>query len=164
MPGNESLVFKVAQAHEIDEILDFENKKLAETTPDENDRIMEGWRAKWRKEALEHYLPTGWCFVARNPNQTSSFSKEGTIVGYFLAQPLLFFEGHTQSLWIEHLQYSSLQSRDELCDLAYRLSKEKHFQKVYFPNSQLIANSVRPLKGESWAPQVLHITTSKMST
>ncbi|MGE0631493.1 MAG: hypothetical protein AB7O96_03740 [Pseudobdellovibrionaceae bacterium] len=164
MPPTDSLIFKVAQANEIEELLDYETKKLAETVVDENDRAIEAWHAKWRREALEHYLPNGWCFIARNPNQASSFSKDGLIVGYFLAQPLLFFEGLTQSLWIEHLQYSSLQARDGLVDLAYRLSREKHFQKVYFPNTQLISNSVRQIRGEAWVPQVLHVTTSKMNS
>lgn len=163
MPLTEPLVLKVAQASDIDELLDYENRKLSETVTNPDDRAFEAWKAKWRREALEHYLNLGWSFVARDHNQVSSYSKDGLLMGYFIAQPLLFFEGHTQSLWVEHLQYTSLQARDELCELAYKLSREKHLQKVFFPNSQLIANSVKQLKGENWSPQVLQIVTTKLS-
>lgn len=157
-----SLYLRILEASEIDEILDFESRKLKEQFPDETERTMASWHSRARKESLEHYLPMGWSFVARDTTQASSFSKEGALVGYFIAQPLLFLDGQTQSLWMEHIQYSSLQARDELCDLAYRLSREKHFQRVYFPQSQSIFNSVKTLKAEDWDPQVLVIKTTKV--
>jgi hypothetical protein len=106
----------------------------------------------------------GWCFLARDESQPSSFSKEGSLVGYFLAQPLLFFDGQTQTLWVEHMQFSTLVARDSLCELAYKLSREKHFQKVLFPESQTVANAVKSFKAESWDPQVLSVLTTKVST
>lgn len=157
-----SLYLRVLQASEIDEVLDFESKKLKEQYPDEMDRTLASWHSRARKESLQHYLPMGWSFVARDKNQPSSWSSEGTMVGYFLAQPLLFFDGQTQSLWVEHVQYSALQARDELCDLAYRLSREKHFQRVFFPQSQSIFNSVKSFKAEDWDPQVLLVKTTKV--
>jgi hypothetical protein len=151
--GAMTLSMTTMQPGDLDEIIDFENKKLKETIANEDDRMVASWNARWRKESLEHYLPMGWSFLARD---------QGQLVGYFIAQPLLFVQGQTQSLWVEHLQYSSLQARDELCELAYRLSREKHFQNVYFPNTTPIMNSVKPFRAEEWNPQVVSIKTTKV--
>lgn len=156
-----SLSFKIIQPAEIVEILDFEQRKLAEQIPNEEDRAISSWNARWRKESLEHYLPMGWSFLARDPAVKSEFSDEGLLMGYFIAQPLLFLDGQTQSLWVEHLQFSSLQVRDELSDLAYRLSREKHLQKVYFPKSPATMNSTKHMRAEEWNPQVLSAKTTK---
>lgn len=156
-----SLSFRVIQLSEVDEILDFEKRKLAEQISDESERSIAAWNARWRREALEHYIPMGWCFLARDSAIRSEFSDEGALQGYFIAQPLLFLDGQTQSLWMEHLQYSSLQARDELSDLAYRLSREKHLQKVYFPRTPATLNSTKHMKTEEWNPQVLAAKTTK---
>ncbi len=156
-----SLVLKIAMLSEADEIIDFERRKLVELIPDEMDRELSSWNSRWRKESLNHYLPMGWSFLCRDFSQPSSFSTEGQLVGYFMAQPLLFFEGNTQTLWVEHIQFSSLQARDELCDLAYRLSREKHLQKVIFPDSPAIQNATKHLKAESWNPATIFIKTTK---
>ncbi len=147
-----SLDLKVILPADLQEILDFEEKKLRETVADENERTFQAWNARWRKESLEHYLPMGWSFLARD---------EGDLEGYFIAQPLLFLDGQTQSLWVEHLQYSSLEARDQLCDLAYRLAREKHLQRVFFPNSTAILNSVKAFKPEAWNSMTLVIKTTK---
>ncbi|PIS11070.1 MAG: hypothetical protein COT73_06065 [Bdellovibrio sp. CG10_big_fil_rev_8_21_14_0_10_47_8] len=159
-----SLYVRVIQQADLDEILQFEGNKLKETVSDEMERNFLSWNSRWRKESLEHYLSMGWSFLARDESQTSSHSEEGLLAGYFIAQPLLFFDGHTQSLWIEHMQFSTLQARDELCDLAYKLCREKHLQKVFFPESQTIANAVRSLKAQNWDPQVLSISTTRTSS
>lgn len=156
-----SIDLRVVQVSEIDEIIDFEQKKLRDIVPDENERMIQSWHARWRKEALEHYLALGWSFLARDRSQPSPFSEEGLLVGYFIAQPLLFLEGQTQSLWVEHIQYTSLQVRDSLCELAYKLSREKHFQKVYFPSSPAIVNSVKPFGPSEWNPQAIQLKTTK---
>ena len=148
-----SLTLQVIQTSELEEIFDFEQRRLVETVPSEEDRMFQTWASRWRKEYLEHFLPQGWSFLARD--------QDGSLVGYFLAQPLLFFDGQTQSLWVEHLQSNSLQARDSLTELAYKLSREKHFQRVYFPNNPTIMNSVRPFKPEEWNAQTLFIKTTK---
>ncbi len=148
-----SLNLRIIQPSEIDDILAFEQKRLQETIPNEADRTFALWHSRSRKESLEHYLPMGWSFLARD--------NDDQLVGYFVAQPLLFFDGQTQSLWVEHLQSSSLQARDALTDLAYRLSREKHFQRVYYPNQPHILNSIRPLKPEEWNSQALFVKTTK---
>ncbi len=157
-----SLYCRVIQPTDLDEIMAFENKKMAEIYSDEMERNIQSWNARWRKEALEHYLPLGWSFLARFEDTTSEFSSEGLLAGYFIAQPMLFLDGQTQSLWVEHLSYSSLQTRDQLCELAYKLSREKHFQRVFFPNSSGVMNSVRLFKPEVWQPQVISIKTTKV--
>lgn len=156
-----SLFCRVIQMQDLQEILDFENRKLQELIPDEMERTLHSWNVRWRKESLEHYIPLGWSFLVRDRETPSVDSDEGTLIGYFLAQPLLFLDGQTQSLWIEHLQSASLQARDELCELAYRLSREKHFQKVFFPNVSGINNSISAFKAEVWNPAVMHIKTTK---
>lgn len=157
-----SLFCRIIQISDLQEIIDHETRKLVETIPDENDRTIHAWHARWRKESLEHYLPLGWSFLARDTDVVSPASKEGALVGYFIAQPFLFVDGMTQSLWVEHLSYSSLQARDELCELAYKLAREKHFQRVFFPNVGGISNSVAAFKPETWSSPVLCVKTSKV--
>ncbi len=151
-----SLFCRIIQLDDLQLLLDLEAKKLQESIPDETDRMFAQWNSRARKEAIEHYLPMGWSFLALDADEQ--------LVGYFIAQPLLFLDGQTQSLWVEHLQYTSLQARDELCDLAYKLSREKHFQRVYFPQANGVLNSVTAFKAETWQPAALMIRTSKVST
>jgi hypothetical protein len=82
---------------------------------------------RWRKEALEHYLPLGWSFCKREDDK---------LIAYILCQPLLFFEGWTQSLWIEHVSAVNPADAQEMIDIAYRWARDKHLQKVFF-NTQL---------------------------
>lgn len=152
---------RVIQTADLQELLDYENRKLADLVSDENERALQAWNARWRREALEHHIPMGWSFMARDKDVADS-SGEGQLVGYFIAQPFLFMDGQTQTLWVEHLAYSSLKSRDELCELAYKLCREKHFQRVLFPNVSGIANSVAAFKAETWQSSVLCVKTTKV--
>lgn len=156
-----SLVSRILQIQDLDSLLNYENKKLLETFPNEEERIFASWNSRWRKEALEHYLKMGWSFIAHDGDLKSEAHPEGQIMGYFLAQPLIFFEGQTQSLWIEHLSYSTLTARDELCTLAYKLSREKHFQRVLFPNNSSVMNSITSFKPELWNPLMVTVKTTK---
>lgn len=115
---------RVLDPSEIDEITAFEMARLVREIPDENEQMFAIWRAPWRKESLEYYLPKGWCFGMRD-------SKE-KLVGYFLAQPLLFFRGMTQSLWIEYFAYENREIAELLLDLAKRYSRDKHLQSLLF--------------------------------
>lgn len=156
-----NLTSRVIQIQDLDEIFNFESRKLSEVISDENERMFHIWSSRWRRESLQHYLPMGWCFLIRSPDIESSESDEGLLMGYMLAQPFLFLEGQTQCLWVEHISYSSLKARDELCELAYKLSRDKHFQRVLFPNNSGIMNSVAGLKPEIWQPSVISIKTTK---
>jgi hypothetical protein len=159
-----SLFFRIATLDDLDEIQSFEKCRLAELVTDPMEREIQSWQAKWRTESLQQHLPLGWSFIARETDKPSTLSPEGLLVGYFIAQPLLFFDGQTQSLWIEHLSYSSLQARDQLCDLGYRLAREKHFQRAYFPQINQIQNAVSHMKPESWSLTSFFVKTSKANS
>ncbi|UXR65562.1 hypothetical protein EZJ49_04765 [Bdellovibrio bacteriovorus] len=149
-----SLYCRVIQSEDLQQILDLENKKLAEAYPDEMERMIASWNSKFRVEALNHYIALGWSFLALEQDTNK-------LMGYFIAQPLLFLDGQTQTLWVEHVQYNSLQARDELCELAYKLGREKHLQRVYFPNENGVPNSVKGFKPENWQPGTLSVKTTK---
>ncbi len=155
-----SLYLQVIDTKDIEEIIAFEERKLQESISNPFDQKMAAWNARWRRESLEHYIPLGWSFLARD-KESSSVNADGTLVGYILCQPMVFVDGQTQSLWVEHIQYASLQARDELCDLAVRLSKEKHFQKVIFPSVGSISNAIKSYGADTWTPQMLQVKTTK---
>jgi hypothetical protein len=159
-----SLYARVLSKSDIDEIMDFEQKKLEISIPDEMERSIHSWNVRWRRESLEHFAPLGWSYLLREETQDDS---EGALVGYFIAQPMLFFDGQTQSLWVEHLQFNNMQICDELLDLAYRLSRDKHFQKVFIPKPISEMKRFADLKGPSlkmneWQSQVTEIRTTKV--
>lgn len=83
------------------------------------------WNASWREESLNHYLPQGWSFGLFVPDTN-------TLQGYFLAQPFLFFRSMTQTLWIERLVAVGAKETAELLEIAYKICREKHFQKLVF--------------------------------
>ena len=60
-----SLYCRVIQPTDLDEIMAFENKKMAEIYSDEMERNIQSWNARWRKAALEHYVPIRWSFLTR---------------------------------------------------------------------------------------------------
>jgi hypothetical protein len=113
----------VLSPQHINEIIEMERAKLNEEYADPMDAELNSWHAHWRKEALEHYLPLGWSFGIFENNRLSAF---------FLAQPFLFLGGLTQTLWVEYLSASNADKTAELIDLAYRVARDKHFQRVLF--------------------------------
>ncbi|WP_413586011.1 hypothetical protein [Bdellovibrio sp. HCB274] len=149
-----SLYCRVIQTDDLQRILDLENRKLTEQYPDEMERMIAVWNSKHRIEALNHYIPLGWSFLAED-------QESGALLGYFIAQPLLFLDGQTQTLWVEHVQFTTLQARDELCELAYKLGREKHLQRVYFPSDNGVPNSVKGFKPATWEPGTLAVKTTK---
>ena len=148
---------------EIEEIIQFEKAKLASEIEDEMTREIESWNARWRKEALEFYLPMGWSFLIRDTSKKSEYSDEGLLLGYFIGQPLLFFDNQTQTLWIEHMCFQSKDIQDQLCDLAYRLAREKHLQKVLFSSSAQVEKSGLIIPQTKWSPDVIQVKTTKAS-
>jgi hypothetical protein len=115
---------KILTIENLEEITSFE--KSRQLGP-EFEREMASWHARWRREALEHYLPLGWSFCKRQNNM---------LTAYVLCQPLLFFEGWTQSLWIEHVAAQNKVDGYEMLEVAYRWARDKHLQKVFF-NTEL---------------------------
>lgn len=143
---------QILQESDLKEIMDFEQQNLAALYPDETERMMALWSSKFREEALRHYVQLGWSFVVRD-----KISQK--FLGYFIGQPLLFFNRHTQSLWIEHLSAAHPSVRDELLMIAYKLGKEKNLQRVYFP--QEFANDLTHVRAESWDSEMIMVRTTK---
>jgi hypothetical protein len=108
-----------------DLIVRFEKERLEKTVHDPMEREMKAWDARWRKEALEHYLPQGWSFGV--------FENE-KLTGYFLGQPYIFHRGLTQTFWIEHLAYTTAAAAKELIEVAHKWAKDKHLQTVLMEN------------------------------
>ena len=152
---------RILQPSDLDAVLQLE-REILKTQPSfversELENEMLEWHAPWRKEALEHYLPLGWSFglwTAANDQ----------LSGYFLAQPQVFTRGLTQSLWVERLTAPDASTRDQLLDVAYRLCREKHFQKLFIRQSESLVplTTDLPFKIERHEDQVYEIKTSKM--
>jgi hypothetical protein len=135
------LDFQVLSLADQDEVQNFAAARLALRVPDEIDRRFQSWEAKWRPEALHHYLPLGWSFIARNESREA--------VGFFLGQPLLFFRGQTQSLWIECIEASSAEVSRALIDVAVRVAREKHLQRALFCDAESLSEL------EAWKPDFI---------
>jgi hypothetical protein len=138
-----SIVHQVLSLPDIDEVLEYANERLGESEPNEQERMFKSWQAKWRKEALEHYLKLGWSFIARD-------EKTNRTVGFFLAQPFLFFRGQTQTLWVEHVEADDDETKRQLVDVAVRVAREKHLQRVLFAEANEIKDALQP-----WHPEPL---------
>jgi hypothetical protein len=134
---------RILTLNEAQEITDFELKKASEDD-------FSNWTAPWRAESLNHYLPLGWSFGLWVQNQ---------LQGYILAQPLLFFRKHTQTLWVEHLS-SSEENKIPLLETAVLTSKEKHLQSVWFDNSNIAIESI-PFKYKKLNDQFIEIPTTR---
>lgn len=117
--------YRIAQPDDLEKIFEFSSYELKKTIVDDAEHMMAIWNSRFRKEALEHYLKLGWSFIAENSEQQ--------IQGYFLGQPILFFQGQTQTLWVEVMMTRSQEILEELIEIAYKLSKDKHIQQVIFP-------------------------------
>lgn len=134
----EEVTYRIAQLSDVDAVYDFEMKQKFTDADDEMETMMAVWSSSFRKEALEHHFKLGWSFIGSN--------SKNQVVGFFLGQPLLFFDAQTQTLWVEYVSAINLAITTELVDIAYRLAREKHFQRV------LISESIQHLKLEKVLP------------
>jgi len=125
--------FKVLTIKNFDEVTAYEESKIKNL--DELARMNLVWKAPWRRESLDHYLQTGWCI--------GLYNNEERLKAYFLAQPILFMESLTQTLWVEHLSYETLDEGLTLVDFAYKYGRDKHLQRVLF-NQDLIFEKISP--------------------
>lgn len=112
-------------------------QRLSERTSDPLECEMQSWSARWRGEALDHYLSQGWSYGAL---------KQHALQGYLLAQPLLFFRGLTQTLWVEHLESYTPEVSYHLLDSAYRWARDKHFQCLLIEATEAISTIVKDWK------------------
>lgn len=145
--------YRIAQAADLEAVYKFAEEKLKESVPDDTERMMKIWDSRFRKEALEHYLKLGWSFIAEDQDQK--------IQGYFLGQPLLFFEGKTQTLWVEDVQAASEQIAAELAEISYKLSRDKHFQKVILPESLKPVLELKNIKSQQQSDSWIWCKTTK---
>lgn len=116
------------------------------------------WHSSWREESLNHYLPLGWSFGLWDSDKFAP-----RLLGYFLAQPFLFLNGLTQTLWIEHLRAESLAIQDQLVDVALKFSREKHFQSVIFKSPLNESDFVKRLAPKFKKHEFPWISVSKMN-
>lgn len=152
------LKIKVLQLENKEQLLFFEKNILQAQITDEVERELFSWKAPWRQESLEHYLPLGWSFLAWDGEEGKS-----QIAGYFLAQPILFFGGLTQSLWLEHLQTQNTNVKNALLEVAYKTCRDKHFQQMILsPNIDLAGFSLQQQVKTSFAG-LRSLSTSKIS-
>lgn len=117
-----SYTYQIAQLTDVEPIFKFESTLKFGAEAESIENKIQMWDSSYRIEALEHYFKLGWSFLALNQNKE--------IVGFFLGQPFLFMDKQTQTLWIEYVSAINEEVKTELIDLAYRLSREKHFQRV----------------------------------
>lgn len=104
--------------------MSFGRKWLAQSLDDAMELEMASWTAPWRAESLDHYLKLGWCFGAHRANNASD------LLGFALAQPVLFFRGHTQSVWVEAIVGETDEARRALLEALYKWARDKHMQKL----------------------------------
>lgn len=150
------LVYQVASFSELDEILQFAEGRLAHVISDPTERMFASWHAPWRREALEHYLKLGWSFTVRNKSEPGA-----PLMGFFLGQALLFLRGQTQTLWIEHIDAISDDARNGLTDVAVRLSREKHLQRVLFRDAESVKSSLTQFKSQPMPDSITEVFTTK---
>ena len=141
------LVFQVLSSGDVDEVYNFAEARLRIEVPDENERTFRSWDVRWKREALDHYLKLGWSFIARRENK---------IVGFFLGQPFLFYRGHTQTLWIEHIEAQDKEVAEALSDVAVKVAREKHLQRVLFYESTV--------ELKKWSPVPLNDPIAEIKT
>ncbi len=138
-----SIVHQVLSLPDLEEVYSYATRRLQLSEPNDQDRIFKSWSAKWRRESLEHYLKLGWSFIARDEQRLDGQGRPEA-VGFFLAQPFLFFRGQTQTLWVEHVEADDVKIETVLVDIAVRVAREKHLQRVLFGESDALTESLKP--------------------
>ena len=78
-----------------------------------------------------------------------------------MGQPLLFVDKQTQSLWIEHVSAKNVEVKSELVDVAFRLSREKHFQRVLLSSDFEKQDLTKPFPFQKWDRETSTLKTTK---
>lgn len=151
-PMNE-IRYRIAQLDDVPAAYDF-IVKLNHPDFDQNiETQMNVWNTEYRQEALEHYFKTGWSFIAEDSSRK--------ICGFFMGQPLLFFNKNTQSLWVEYICANNMDIYTELLDISYRLSREKHFQAVLYFKNILNQKLNKSYSFQDWNRETVYLKTTK---
>ncbi len=149
----ENLHYRIAQITDVDAVYNFEFNLKMSAIADEYERQMAVWSSAFRKEALEYYFKLGWSFLAVN--------QKNEVQGFFLGQALLFFDHQTQTLWLEYLSGISSEIETELVDIAYRLAREKHLQRVLLSETIQQMNLIKSFPFQKWERSVQFLKTTK---
>lgn len=147
------LSMRFLQPTDLDKILTLERSLLKQQASEEEAMFAE-WHASWRQESLEFYLPNGWCF--------GIFDESESLTAYFLAQPILFFHGLMQTLWVEHLTAANDELKQRLLEVAYKTSREKHLQKLLVKHACLQSKDLTSYSYKERADLYFELTTTKM--
>lgn len=147
------ITYRIAQLDDVEKVFNYESKKHYKEELDEIENQIIVWNSFFRKESLEHYFKTGWSFVA--------VDKDQNIAGFFMGQALLFLDKQTQSLWVEYISASDPAIYTELLDIAYRLSREKHFQKVLYSDVVQKSSLTKEFPFQKWERDVTYLKTTK---
>jgi hypothetical protein len=148
--------FRVLAPSEAEEVYQFSRARWLAHPESSKDLFLE-WSAPWRKESLDHYLKLGWSMARRDPHT-------GGLLGYALAQPILFFRKQTQTVWIEHVDAESPRLAEEIVDTLIRVSREKHIQRVLmgFRETDLgLGEVIRTRNGRMIEDDILEFPTTK---
>lgn len=148
-----SYTYRIAQLDDVEQVHQFAIAMNFPEDPESFENKMQVWDSSYRKEALEHYLKLGWSFLA--------FDSSQNLVGFFLGQALLFLDKQTQTLWVEYVCAKSDEIQTELIDIAYRLSREKHFQRVLLPSELQTEKLTKPLPFQKWERTTSVLKTTK---
>ena len=151
--SSSEVTYRIAQLDDVEIVYEFELAKTSNDNTDEYEKMMSVWSSSFRKESLEHYFKLGWSFL--------DFDQDKKLVGFFLGQPLLFFSMQTQTLWIEHISAISAEISTELLDIAYKLAREKHFQRVLFTEETEKLNLQKEFPFKKWERTVQFLKTTK---
>ncbi len=149
MSISSEIQYRVATINDVDRAFAFSDERFDKNLP-EMDRMMAMWKVRWRNEAITHYFKTGWSFIAE---------LNGSFAGYFMAQPFIHFRGQTQTVWVEHLESQNSAVAAGLIEIAVKVAREKHMQRVLFSSDFETALKV-------WKPtlveeKVLEVKTTK---
>lgn len=117
-----------------EEVLNFAKERLAEQTGNPIESELAAWTARWRGEALDHYLKLGWSF---------GVFEDGLLQGFVLAQPYLFHRGLTQTLWVEWLDAENSEIAHKLLETVHQWARDKHFQCVLLEPTDLIQSVLK---------------------
>lgn len=139
----------------IESVLSFERQLLDQNTEiDPMEKEMASWHAKWRQEQLEHYLSLGW--------SAGIFNEDYQLQAYYLAQPIVFFRGLTQTIWVEHFAFQDKRDMQTLFEVCYRQAREKHLQAVIIHNpSEPVEDIHDGLKIQKLDDELLMVKTAK---
>lgn len=148
-----SYTYRIAQLDDVERVLQFAINMNFPEDPESFENKMMVWDSSYRKESLEHYLKLGWSFVA--------FDSENKLAGFFLGQALLFVDKQTQTLWVEYVLAVNDEVKTELIDIAYRLSREKHFQRVLLPSELQNEKLTKSLPFQNWGRSTSVFKTTK---